>query len=77
MATKQVKTLLLFRNGFIAVLDGDDEQIAELQRKSVLELFAEMAVSKGYSVNGCRFKTDAGDGVIIDRGDEIVCDWDD
>ena len=53
---KRVKDMILFANGMIAAFDEDGEQIPELQGNAV-QLWAELAVSKGYSVNSCYFAT--------------------
>lgn len=51
--------MMLFSNGNIAALDGNDQQIGELQYKSAIQLWAEFATKLGYDVKGCECRTQA------------------
>lgn len=49
----RVKTMIIFTNGNIAAFDEHDNQIAELQRRSLIQVWADFAARQGYDVDGC------------------------
>lgn len=66
-AKGHISDLLIFRDGSISALDSDGNQIPELQRKSLLEWFAEAATAGGYTTDGCKFKGPFGNGCLVGK----------
>lgn len=55
---KQVKSVIIFRNGNIAAFDESGVQITELQKHSLQEIFTQHAWKHGYRTDGCRISSD-------------------
>lgn len=58
------KTMMLMANGQVACFDQHDQQIIELQSRTVIELWAEWVHANGFDVHGCEVRTQlpGGDG---------------
>jgi len=56
----RVKEVFLFTTGFVCVFNHDGEQIPELQRKPLLELWLELAEKAGYDVSLVRINFNGG-----------------
>ena len=67
----RVKSVLFFRNGNIAAFDENDEQIPQLQMKTVMELFRDFAERNEFDAGGCEYSIQGGEsGVIKEWFDE-------
>lgn len=49
----RVKSILIFPNGNVAAFGDDGEQIAEIQRKTIVHLVVETAIEAGFDLEGC------------------------
>jgi len=58
--SRQLKSVLIFGNGSVAVLDTDGRQVPELQGVSVVDWIIERAESIGYAAEGCRVQFTGG-----------------
>ena len=60
---KHVASLLVFRNGMIAVFDEHGHQIPEIQKLSLTDILRSELEGLGYSVDGCQVSV--ADGVHV------------
>lgn len=68
---KTISEILVLKNGNICVFDKNDEQIPNLQKKTLLEVFCGWAESHGYVVHGAKFSAPYGSGKIV-SGREFI-----
>lgn len=50
---RKVSSILIFANGNVAAFGPDGEQIARIQRKTIVDLVVECAVEAGFDIDGC------------------------
>jgi len=57
-----VETVFLLASGDIAAFTASGQQIPELQQKTAIDLFADRAITLGYSMDYVRIETQAPNG---------------
>ena len=72
----KIKSMIMFPNGDFAAINQHSEQVPEMQARGALELWAEYAAASGFDVDGCKFTTHRGTGVLKKSFDGFDVVWD-